>query len=371
MPKLAAETLRRVGAEAPNFRSGLLAAVALVASIAIAPAHRAGAVEPGCPGSGAPDPDVLFCDDFDGAPPLAGPGKPYFEYNTGANGQFVPVGGVGRNGSKAMRAHWNAGQIQAGSLHILFGRVPNDGYRVTDIRPNDDFREIYWRQFVKMHADWTGGHPAKLSRAFSFGAVGHWGQAMIGHLWDGPALALDPASGIKEVAGVDTLVTTSYNDGANFTWLGSRRGTSTIFTEQNAGKWFCIEAHIALNTPGQADGVFEYWIDDGIEARRESLNWVRSWQDYAINAVYFENYTNGGSPVERERYFDNLVISTERIGCTPEGPAATVPALSGTGRAVLAVFLAGGAIGCLRRRRARSELRLSRPATPRSARPWS
>jgi hypothetical protein len=332
--------------------ASLARALALAGVAVIALAHAAGAVEPGCPGSGAPDPNVLFCDDFDGPPPLAGPGKKYFEYDSGPNGQFLPVAGVGRNGSKALRAHWSAGQTSAGSLHILFGRVPNDGYRVTDIRPNDDFREIYWRQFLKMRSDWTGGQPGKLSRAFSFGAVGHWGQAMIGHLWEGPALALDPASGIKEVGGVDTLVTTSYNDGANFTWLGNGPGKSTIFTEQNAERWFCIEAHIALNTPGLVDGVFEYWIDDGLEARRENLNWVRSWQDYAINAVYFENYTNDGSPVERERYFDNIVISTKRIGCAPDAPAATVPALSGLGSGLLAALLTGGALWSARHRAA-------------------
>lgn len=298
------------------------------------------AVEPRCPGGSSPDPAVLFCDDFDGDAPQADPDQKYFEYKMGPENLFVPVAGVGVGGSRAMRAHWNAGQTQAGALHILFGRVPNDGYRVTSVRPDTDFREVYWRQYLKMHEDWTGGHPDKLSRAFSFGSPAHWGQAMIGHLWGGPELVLDPASGIKEIDGVDTLVTTQYNDGANFKWLGIGRGTSTLFTEANAGKWFCIEAHIELNTPGLPDGLFEFWIDDALEARRENLNWVRSWQDYAINAVYFENYTNGGSPVERERYIDNLVVASERIGCLPSGAAASAPVLAPAAGAPLAIFLA-------------------------------
>jgi len=324
----------------------LLAAIPLWLSSGMA----AGAAEPGCPGSAAPDPDVIFCDDFEGPPPLAGPGNPYFEYDQGPNGQFVPVAGVGRGGGTAMRARWDPGQVNAGALHILFGRVPNNGYRVTDIRPTEDFRDVYWRQFLKMHPSWTGGHPDKLSRAFSFGSAAHWGQAMIGHLWEGPALIIDPASGIKDVGGVDTLVTTSYNDGANFTWLGSQPGINSIFNDENAGTWFCIEAHIELNTPGLTDGVFEYWIDDGLEARRTDLNWVRSWQDYAINAVYFENYTNAGSPVARERYFDDIVISTERIGCSTAGPGAPVPALSGSGSALIAAGVASVALWLTRRR---------------------
>jgi hypothetical protein len=307
------------------------------------------AVEPRCPGGSSPDPAVIFCDDFDGEAPHAGSDDKYFEYDMGPGNLFVPVAGVGVDGSQAMRAHWNAGQVGAGALHVLFGRVPNDGYRVTNIRPNTDFREVYWRQYLKMHEDWTAGHPYKLSRAFSFGSPAHWGQAMIGHLWHGPELFLDPASGIKEVGGVDTLVATQYNDGTNFTWLGNARGTTPIYTDANAGKWFCVEAHIKLNTPGLSDGLFEYWIDDALEARRENLNWVRSWQDYAINAVYFENYTNGGSPVERERYFDNLVIASERIGCLGNEVGEPVPALSPAAGALLATCLVASAWSCARR----------------------
>jgi hypothetical protein len=36
---------------------------------------------------------------------------------------------------------------------------------------------------------------------------------------------------------------------------------------------------------------------------------------YAINAVFFENYWNDGSPREQERYFDDIVISTAPVGC--------------------------------------------------------
>ncbi len=76
---------------------------------------------------------------------------------------------------------------------------------------------------------------------------------------------------------------------------------------------------------------------------------MRSWQDFAINAVFFENFTNAGSPVERVRYFDNLVIATERIGCTPEGTGASVPALRGLGPGLLAVALTGIALWRVRR----------------------
>ena len=74
-----------------------------------------------------------------------------------------------------------------------------------------------------------------------------------------------------------------------------------------------------------------------------------SWQDYAINAVYFENYTNGGSPVERQRYIDNLVIASERIGCLASGAGAAVPTRSATTDAAVVILLAAGAFAYIRR----------------------
>ncbi|HEX5436668.1 MAG TPA: hypothetical protein VFW98_05895, partial [Gemmatimonadaceae bacterium] len=69
--------------------------------------------------------------------------------------------------------------------------------------------------------------------------------------------------------------------------------------------------------PGQSNGSFELWIDGALEAQETTLNWLGSYSDYGINAVFFENYWNKGSPVAQDRYFDDLVVSTKRIGCAP------------------------------------------------------
>ncbi|MDA0336189.1 MAG: hypothetical protein O2782_13575, partial [bacterium] len=98
-------------------------------------------------------------------------------------------------------------------------------------------------------------------------------------------------------------------------WLGFGSGTTPIFSTEDAGTWRCVEAHVRLNDAGQANGVQEFWIDGHLEARREALDFVGDYTDYAINAVFFENYWNAGSPVDQERYFDNIVVATAPIGC--------------------------------------------------------
>jgi hypothetical protein len=51
-----------------------------------------------------------------------------------------------------------------------------------------------------------------------------------------------------------------------------------------------------------------------LEAARTDLDWHGAWGDYAINAVFLENYWNEGSVKRQGRWFDNFVISTKPIG---------------------------------------------------------
>jgi hypothetical protein len=71
--------------------------------------------------------------------------------------------------------------------------------------------------------------------------------------------------------------------------------------------------------------VFEFWVGGNQEASSNSLNWVGTWQHYGINAIFVENYWDGGAPGERTRYFDNFVVSKTRIGCNPAGSGDLTP----------------------------------------------
>jgi hypothetical protein len=123
---------------------------------------------------------------------------------------------------------------------------------------------------------------------------------------------VDPASG-TDAAG--NLKTTKYNDFANLRWLGLNAGRTPVFAGDNLGKWHCVEAYTRLNDAGLSNGVFRMWVNGSLDAERTGLNWIGSYSAYGINAVFFENYWNAGSPRTQERYFDNLVVSRQRIGC--------------------------------------------------------
>ncbi len=142
---------------------------------------------------------------------------------------------------------------------------------------------------------------------------------MVAHGWSGNQASVDrdylliePVRGTTESG---TLVTTTYNDFANFTWLGSQRSTTALYTAPYYGQWQCLEFRVRLNDAGQANGVFTFWRNGIEEASRTGLNWLGSFSAYAINAIYLENYWNAGAPQMQERYIDDFVVSASRIGC--------------------------------------------------------
>jgi hypothetical protein len=246
----------------------------------------------------------IWCDDYE----VDRLGQ-YFE----VDGGFTRTTQVGVQGSSGMRARWTIGQVNAGSLKLAFGRTPSTYFRPIDSGTRD-YREMYWRFYLRNQPGWTGGGGHKLARIISFATAG-WAEAMIGHVWSDPpstVLTLDPASG-TDVNGV--LKTTKYNDFANLRWLGIASGQTTLFDAAHVGSWYCIETRVRLNDAGLSNGVFEFWINGNLEASRSNLNWVGSYSAYGLNALFLENYWNNGAPAVQERYFDNFVVSTQRIGC--------------------------------------------------------
>lgn len=277
----------------------------------------------------ATDKAVIFYDDFVQRPETA---TRYFEYMA-EKGSFVWTPDTGlANG--AMRCQFEKGQVSAGSLKVLFGKNPFG----RGLRRDGDFREIFWRVYVKHEPGWEG-NPAKLARATCL-AGRDWSQGMIAHVWGGKGdvLCIDPATGIRE----SRKATTAYNDFPNLKWLGLRQGQTPIFSPAESGRWVCIESHVKLNTSGKSDGVFELWVDGKLEAVRNDLDWHGSWGDYAINAVFMENYWNQGALKRQARWFDNFIISTEPIGPITAAKPPTIFRTESTGSTAWEVEVATG-----------------------------
>ncbi len=254
----------------------------------------------------------IWCDDFE-KDRLGS----YFEYGS-IDKDFVRLPGVGYGGSMGMRARFSrAGQVTVGALHLAIGKTPSAYFRPVDAG-TERYREIYWRHLVKFQVGWVGAGGNKMSRAQVL-VNRNWAQAATGPVWSGIMsegepyrLGLAPSSG-TDAAGI--VRTTEYNDFAHYRRLGVAWSRTPIFDRTHVGKWYCIEVHARLNDPGRSNGLFELWINGAPEARINGLNWQGAYTEYGINTVFLENYWNDGAPQPQERYFDNFIVGTQRIGC--------------------------------------------------------
>jgi len=262
-------------------------------------------------------PEWIWCDDFETDKTTS-----YFE----RTGPFNRTAGVGLNNSFGMQSTFTTGLLDGGSLKLAFGLTPpGSGFTPpTGVDTSTKFREVYYRLYIKIQPGWTNPN-SKLTRA-TVVTSNDWSQAMISHLWSDSShnnvLMSDPVSCVSG----STVQCIGYNDFAHFNWLGASVGTTAFFSPPILGTWKCIEHHVKLNDAGQSNGISEFWIDDRLEAGRSNLNFVGSYSAFGINAIFFENYINSGSPQAQSRYWDNIVVSTQRIGCNPSANALPAPA---------------------------------------------
>jgi hypothetical protein len=90
------------------------------------------------------------------------------------------------------------------------------------------------------------------------------------------------------------------------------------------GAWYCVEGHVDMNTPGQADGLLEGWVDEKLAFYQDDFVF-RGANDGGVNvkSLWFDVYFGGTetAPGSLSFDFDSLVLSSERIGCgdTPVG----------------------------------------------------
>ena len=108
----------------------------------------------------------------------------------------------------------------------------------------------------------------------------------------------------------------------------------------SAASWVCVELMVRLNTPGQNDGEYAVWMNDGVVQHLApgspsfdrlgngvwkpnpagtpfpGFDW-RSTTDLAFNWIWLDFYVDSGPSSMR---WDQIVVATERIGCMTAAP---------------------------------------------------
>lgn len=270
--------------------------------------------------AGCPQPlpgSWIFCEDFE---TLADPHEVMLDYQA-LDGAFVLVDELGASGSRSMQVTYREGEEAAGWMVLSFGRSPiGYGDRPTHA-PEGSFQEIYWRLRIKTEPGWPDVGPGRLTRTVAF-ADASWSEAVVAHLQSaGDDVVLEgvPSSCVTG----NEVGCTGYDDVA-LEPLGSLAGDAPLFSSPESGRWHCVEGRLRLNDLGAANGALEFWVDDDLQASRTDLDLRGQWDEYGINAVVVENLWPGGAPGPLRRWIDDLVVSTEPIGCN-DGPEGAFP----------------------------------------------
>jgi hypothetical protein len=97
--------------------------------------------------------------------------------------------------------------------------------------------------------------------------------------------------------------------GDHWPWMIGQRG----LLEHN--RWYCIEQHLRLNTPGQKDGVLKVWVDGELAFERTDIRF-RSVPDLKIQRIWMNVYHGGTKPSHQDQhlFIDNVVFARKYIG---------------------------------------------------------
>jgi hypothetical protein len=186
--------------------------------------------------------------------------------------------------------------------------------------------EIYFRYYLRIDQSWDPTYGGKFPGiSGTYGVAGWGGRRSDGtNGWSARGLyqptVPDNGNPLGDMVPVGSYVyhaeqPTQWGD--NVLWQDGYLG----YLEKD--RWYSIEQHLILNTPGINDGVLETWIDGRLAYRQTDWRW-RDTDSLKIEQIWLDVY-HGGTDVPDQDislYIDNVVIASSYIGPMKGAPCA-------------------------------------------------
>lgn len=255
----------------------------------------------------ADHPDVVFTTGFERANwqsewTQAGPKDRIDTVSADTRSQkFAPLQG------KALRCRIAKGETTA--LNTLFK---------FDEQIGEEPEEIYFRYYLRLADDWNqtvqGGKLPGISG--TYGRAGWGGRKSNGNDgWSARGLFKMTVPAGNPLAGRTPIgfycyhadMKTSY--GTNWVWSKDYRGYLAT------NRWYAIEQHCRLNTPGEKDGVLRAWVDGHLAFEKTDVRF-RLTDELRIEQIWMNLYHGGTTPSPHDQhvFIDNVVIANTYIG---------------------------------------------------------
>lgn len=303
--------------------TGILAVIGIVSGSPAQADMYFNSAEPGCDGS---NPNYLMCEDFESG---AWYGKDCDKARSSGglsqtNGwcgniysnPIEPPGAVSCGGAGV----GGTGCAANGGLHT--GNIGGVNMADHNFAPNiSGYNEIYLRYYIKPLPGYVYGAQKMITinatpaggGGISIGGVGSPFQ-------DGNMLACPV---------YDCNIT-------NKVYYYRPNMASALPLGSLTGRWAFVEIRVKLNAPGQANGVYELWMDDcgtdglacsgtpTLRARHTTVQWQGPTDNKQIMSVWFENWAN--PPSFGTELYDQIIVSkTGPIGFMRSGASLRAP----------------------------------------------
>lgn len=178
--------------------------------------------------------------------------------------------------------------------------------------------EAYFRYYLRLGEDWNQTLQGGKLPGFSgtYGKSGWGGRRSDGSQgWSARGLFQQSVPAGNPLAGKTPIGTYCYHAdmegdyGTNWLWQIGYRG----YLETN--RWYAIEQHVKMNTPGKRDGVLRAWVDGQLAFDKRDVRF-RQNEKLKIEQVWMNIYHGGTkpSPYDQHAFIDNVVIAKEYIG---------------------------------------------------------
>jgi hypothetical protein len=282
----------------------LLIVIGLFGAVAIA--TPVVALEPICS-----SPAVIFCEDWE---TTALPGRWVDGDNPSLHSITTNPANVYR-GTHALEVVWAGDGGWLTSWLNATGAVPSGPFQGYD----HTFVRYYW----KISANWqcwpSNGTCGKQIVQYGlqtgtngpfnpWSGLGQAGQCPTGSDWYYAGVATYMRSGIGR-----NIMLYSYFPNMDPQCPNSFGVFSPSGVQLPLNQWVCMEEEVHANTPGQTDGLQRLWMNDTLIREVTGMRW-RDTTNLQTGALQL---TFSGGPNQGAQYswVDNIVVSTQRIGC--------------------------------------------------------
>jgi len=210
--------------------------------------------------------------------------------------------------------------FQGRALRVQIAKGTNTGMNVEYLfgkQTGSEPEETYLRYYLRVSRDWQTLQGGKMPGiAGTYGKAGWGGRKVNGtDGWSARgSFSVAPPEG-NPLAGLVPVGNYVYHAdmegqyGDIWNWLDGYGG----LLEKD--RWYCLEQHVKLNTPGKKDGVLRAWVDGRRSFEKTDLRF-RDVDRLKIEKVWMNVYHGGTQKVDRDvhLYIDNVVIARQYVG---------------------------------------------------------